>query len=138
MGKTYEELNGQMADSSAATTPHTWRPFRLTWLIWNIFLAIGLIMYFLVPKFTDVYKQVKVAMPTSTVCVTHISDFICFYPWAWLLGTFAISLWIGRMVKSYRAGRIAEWVAGAAFLVVMGLIAWGLFQPLLSITYGLD
>ena len=138
MGTSREELCGPMADSSAATSPPRWRTFRLTWFIWNCFLAIGLIIFFFVPKFTNVYKQVKVAMPTNTVCVTHISDFICSYPWAWLLGAFAISLWMGRRVHSYRAGRLAELLTGFAFMVALWFIACGIYQPLLCLTLGLD
>jgi len=90
--------------------------------------AVGLLL--IIPKFDEVFQQVKVPMPSLTLCVVRISSFFRVHPVmfaALMTGIPAsIHLWQPRAVS---VGRVAIPVL---FVVMWGWMVVGLFLPLLG------
>ena len=103
-------------------------PLVLMTFVWFAATATGLLL--IVPKFGEVFRQVKVPMPGLTLWVFSIAETCCAYPI--LLAAVmtavpaSIHAWPPRVVS---VGRVAIPVF---FLLMWGWMIYGLFLPLVG------
>jgi len=69
-------------------------------------LVLGLLMTFVVPKVTQVFADMHAALPTPTVVLIAISDFVRGYWWAMVVAA-GIAWWLFKRWAATEAGRLA-------------------------------
>ena len=97
--------------------------------------VVGAIIVMIIPKFALVYEEVKVALPPMTRALVAFSVFVSTYPWVWLLGTIAVSWWMGGL-KKHR--RLALFFATLLLGISIAFFLFSLFSPLIGTLDGLN
>ena len=109
------------------------RPYQaFFWAIWSFYLGLGIALFVFVPKFSEIFRQVDVALPTVTTWVILLSDYVCAYPLAWVGGTLLLSLFMARLPRTRKQ---EVWIFSLALFGLIsnfGLIIVGMFLPLLG------
>jgi len=111
---------------------------RSTWdwrLAFEAFLGLLLIVAALstvVPKFGEIYRQVKIALPTRTAVLLDLSrdltEEIWLVAFAVLAFTLEVGAWRGRKAA------ITRILIPVGTALVLGWMAFALFEPMLSVS----
>ena len=127
-----DPLFRELPDSFGERVPPPPAPRRLSWdlgissLLWLTFPAVALLE--IVPKFGEVYRQVKVPMPSITLTAMWLSEAAAVCP---LALAFLIS--VASALLTRLEGRKAAVVRGLLPLLGVALWTWliaALFMPL--------
>ena len=110
----------------------------LFWVISSFYLGVGVVLFFFTPKFMDVFDQIDVAMPVSTVWVGSLSTFVCEFPWAWIIGTLLLARYISRLPRSRNQEVCVQILVILGMISNLGLILLGMFLPFLSWSEGIN
>ena len=136
MGRSEHPLYTSLPDSFEERAPEPVVNEKTPRGSWDIAIVIGIaltvvgaIVGFVVPKFGETFEQIGFVLPPMTQALFTISGFVSAHPWAWLLGTIAISWWAGHVKK--RRGLI-EFLAIMVLFVSVVFIVIALFLPLLT------
>ena len=95
---------------------------------------LGGVLVLVVPKFAEVFRQVKVAMPESTLAVISLSEVLISHGWAAPLSLLAVYDFLSRL--SPGQDKIARVVVPIVVVVLLGWMLFALFHPLLGICHG--
>jgi len=119
-----------------AASPPPARSWDLALATLGFFTATAAGLLLIVPKFDEVFRQVKVPMPGLTLMVTAVSEFCCTHPvLTAIVMTFvpaSIHVWHPRAVA---IGRVA---IPLLFFVMWGWMVVGLFLPLCVLLEGIE
>ena len=105
---------------------------RVFWPTWIFFNTLGIILYFIIPRFIGAFKQAGIPMPAMTRFLARISEFVYAYPWVWVISTLVITWFVSRLPRSPKEATWAEGLAILGFLSAIGFIIWGFTYPLRS------
>jgi hypothetical protein len=98
-------------------------------------LAIfGVVLVVVVPKFAEVYRQARLAMPESTVALVDLSEFLVSRWWVAPLLFLAVYDVLGRLSPGQE--RLARVLVPIVVLVLLGWMLWALFHPLIGVCNG--
>jgi type II secretory pathway component PulF len=89
----------------------------------------------IVPKFSEVYRQVKVPMPGPTELLMTLSDLACAVPW--LIYPMVVLLPAALCRLDKRQASAARTAISLTYAISMVGMLIALFMPLLSVTYGI-
>jgi type II secretory pathway component PulF len=96
-------------------------------------LGLGLMAFLLTavaPKFGEVFRQVKVPMPGSTLMVMTLSESVLADPWAAALLLLAIPAFLRDLTG--RHATIARVVVPLLLIAGLGWMVLAMFQPLIG------
>jgi len=111
------------------------RPWGLA-LLAGIYLAslAGIVMH-IVPRFGEVYRQVKVPMPGATLALVSLSELALACPWLVYLAVLVLPACVLRVEQ--RAATRLELAIILGFAVTVVWVIWALFSPLIGLDYGI-
>jgi type II secretory pathway component PulF len=89
----------------------------------------------IVPMFGQVFRQVKVPMPATTLFLMRLSDAVCAVPWLVYPMVVLLPIGLSRLEKS-RAS-VAQTAISIGFALSAVGILVSLFMPLMSLDYGI-
>ncbi len=92
--------------------------------------GLMLALWFIVPKFAEVYGQVKVPLPRLTSRLIDVSWAAVRHPVPFVLGVLLLSAWVGTWKGWWRSG--AQVLLPAALAVTVATIVCSLFLPLIG------
>jgi hypothetical protein len=100
----------------------------------SLFAAVYLLSFAgmlikIVPKFGEVFRQVKVPMPGTTLMLLWISDAACAVPWLVYPMVILLSAAVGRLSK--RDASRAQAALSIAFGITALWMVYALFLPLM-------
>ncbi len=98
----------------------------LSVLLW--FGGVLAALWFVVPKFAEVYEQIKVPMPSATLTILALSDLALRGWWAFAPASLALAAWTGTWRG--RPATLLRVLVPLAFMATVGFVAFGLFLPL--------
>jgi type II secretory pathway component PulF len=93
-------------------------------------VTTGILIWRVVPKFVEVFKQVHMPVSGSTLAVVYYSEITSPYPW--IMGFLAISACYGLGKLSGRAASIASVCLMIGFPILWGWMLLPLFAPLIG------
>ena len=132
-----DPLYRPLPDSFDPPAPATPPPLRRPGFSWCLallaFLWLGSFtaaLWFIVPKFAEVYRQVKVPMGDLTRHALDASRAACRYPCAFLLGVLLASAWAGTWKGRWKTA--AKLLLPTALTITVGAIVVALFMPLIG------
>jgi hypothetical protein len=121
-----------MGESTSEPKPRSWG----TALFAAIYLAslAGVLMK-IVPKFSEVFRQVKIPTPVATSLLMTLSDVACAVPWIVYPMVILLPAGLSRLDK--RQASVARTAISVGFaLGAAGMLA-ALFLPLMSVSSGI-
>ena len=85
-------------------------------------------LWFVVPKFAEVYEQVKIPMPAATLSIVALSRWACDYPWLVVAFIGGFPAWAGSWKGTAKTlGKILLPLGASVLLAAIGL---GTLHPL--------
>ena len=101
---------------------------------WVGLIAIGAILWALVPKFAGLYEQINISLPVATQWLFAIPGFVCAYPLVWMTASCVLAWILGRYVKS---GGVIELLLVSCFGLCLAFLVVALFIPLIGLREGI-
>jgi len=68
--------------------------------------SVGILFYFVIPKFAAIFQDVGVAIPPATLALIQVSNFVTHYWWLIVLAIVAVVLALRSWIKTPRGSRI--------------------------------
>lgn len=96
---------------------------------------LGAILIALVPKFAEVFRQVRIAIPGSTLALMDLSQFLLANGWLTPLILIAVYDTLSRLPP--RQAGIARIVIPILVVAALAWMSFALFQPLIGICEGI-
>ncbi len=126
----YRDLPETQDPSATAPAPPRWnRTLAVEVFLW--FAGVGAALWWIVPRFGEVYAQVKVPMPALTAGLVGLSRLACAYPAAWVFLALAASFAAGFCPPG--RARLARGLIVAMFIASAFWIILALLSPLVGI-----
>jgi hypothetical protein len=110
------------------TTPRTW-DWRLAVSALLGLIPIVFSLVRIVPEFDQVFRQIKVPMPTQTEAVLGLSRIVCEYLWLVGIGVVFFVLDVGHWTG--RKAAIARVMFPLMTVIIIGWMVLALFLPLM-------
>lgn len=95
----------------------------------------GVLFLSIVPKFKDVYEQMKVPMPTLTQWLMDVSSLFCAAPWLW--GLFGFGMGALAVNPKVRESRWTDIILSLLLVIGGGFIVVAMFSPLIVTLQGI-
>lgn len=91
-------------------------------------------LWLVVPRFADVFSQVRIQLPPLTMTVVSVSWFVCRLPWIFGGVALAVAAWTG--VWDEKARRAARLLLPLAIALTAFLMILALFLPMIGTLEG--
>lgn len=100
------------------------------------FAGAGIALWFIAPRFAEIFEQAKFPMPEPTERVLSLMRFACGFPHVWVGITLCLPWWFHR--KGGRLGEFGLIVMGSLGISLMLWITYSLFLPLIGTLEGVS